>query len=149
MYARSLLPAVAALALAAAAPLHAQRTAVSPASPAPRLALHASPSGAPRALAVYRLSAPQHAGLPSEVTVADSAGDVVASYQLADGRTVGPLVVGVIDSGLVLQGETAAGLLTLVLYPADAAPVTGARRVVGQWALGDRQGHLHAARPRS
>jgi hypothetical protein len=31
-----------------------------------------------------------------------------------------------------------------VLYADDAAPGTGARRVVGQWTLGDRQGRLHA-----
>jgi hypothetical protein len=54
------------------------------------------------------------------------------------------MVVGMIDSGMVLQGETPEGVLTLVLYADDAAPGTGARRVVGQWTLGDRQGRLHA-----
>jgi hypothetical protein len=53
------------------------------------------------------------------------------------------MMVEVLNSDLVLQGETPSGPITLVLHQKDVEPV-GA--VIGRWLLGDMQGKLRAAR---
>lgn len=93
-----------------------------------------------RTLAVYRLATRAGAGLPAEVSVADSAGTLVAHYRFPAARAAAPMLVTVIDTDLVLQSETPAGVLTLVLYQRnDDGFVTDA---VGQWSLGGRHGTL-------
>jgi hypothetical protein len=94
---------------------------------------------AARPVATYHLAAGRDAGLPARVTVSDSAGALVASYQPAAGGAARALAVAVLDTDLVLQGETPTGLLTLVL---DGQAVAPAGRVTGRWALGDRGGPL-------
>jgi hypothetical protein len=119
----------------------------------PHLAPAQQPAG--RRLAVYRLDAPPRARLPLAVTVTDSAGSVVATYQPADRGPARPMTVSVVDSGLVLQGETPTGVLTVLLFPDEpeatarpAANAGGGQRVVGRWSLGTRGGRMYA-RPRS
>ncbi len=92
-----------------------------------------------RAVAVYRLLTFHSAGLPSQIVISDSAGRLVASYRLrADARSY-PMMLDVSTSGLVLQGETPQGILTLYLYD-PSTPSEG--RADGHWWLGDQQGDL-------
>ena len=106
------------------------------------------PAAAPaRTLAVYRLgrggAAP--ADLPVRVTVADSAGTLVARY-LADGvAREAAMAVTVMDTDLVLQAETPSGLLTLVLERQNDAPPS---ELTGRWWLGADAGVLRARRGR-
>jgi hypothetical protein len=95
---------------------------------------------APRALASYRFVVARDAGLPAEVTVADSAGTLVASYRLPGDRAARPMVVTAFETDLVLQGESPSGVLTLQLYRANDPT---ARAVDGTWSLGSRHGTLH------
>jgi hypothetical protein len=146
----SLVPTLAAAvlagaALAAARPVSAQTAAtaaeVRPATPA-----------AVRTVAVYTIVAPRAAGLPTQVVVADSAGTLVASFRPADARDAAPVIVTVLETDLVLQGEVPAGVLTLRLFsPGDPAAASGP--VTGRWWLGSQEGELrrrgeraHAAR---
>lgn len=92
-----------------------------------------------RTVAVYRFSPARQPGMPAEVTVSDSAGVLLASFRLPGASALQPMMVDVIDTGLVLQGETPAGVLTLVLFQKDADVAT---TVVGQWTLGTQQGEL-------
>lgn len=130
---RSALATVAAVLVACCA-------ATRPAAAQQALAVHATAGGATvRPVALYRFATPIEAGLPTQVTIADSAGALVASYRLAGDRAVRPLTVAVLDADLVLQGEAPAGLLTLVLERQNDVP---AGAVAGRWALGARQGAL-------
>ncbi|MEO8622210.1 MAG: hypothetical protein ABI625_14160 [bacterium] len=98
-----------------------------------------------RTVAVYKFSAARQAGMPAEVTVADSAGVLKASFRLPGSDTVRPMMVDVLDAGIVLQGRTTTGVLTLVLYQKEA---TNGTSVVGMWTLGTQDGELlgHAIR---
>jgi len=95
---------------------------------------------APRTVAAYRFTTPRDAALPAQVTVADSAGALVASYRLPGDRTARPMVVTVLDTDLVLQGETPSGVLTLQLFRQNDAAATDA--VGGRWWLGEQKGEL-------
>jgi hypothetical protein len=94
----------------------------------------------PRTVAAYRFAALGRAGLPAEVTVADSAGQIVASYRLSGDRAAHPMVVTAFDTDLVLQGETPSGVLTLQLYRQNDPQAAGA--VTGRWWLGSQRGEL-------
>ena len=86
----------------AAAPLAAQSNAI--------------PTGAARVVASYDFwNAPRDASFPRSVTVADSAGTIIAHVDLAGEARSIPMTVTVIERNLVLQGQTADGVLTLVL----------------------------------
>jgi len=121
---------IAALAFAAA-PLAAQRTAATPA----------------RVLAAYDFrNAPRDTDFPRSVTVADSAGTILASAALTrEGREI-PMTVTIIESNLVLQGQTADGVLTLIL---DRQNEGGAIKLTtGTWTLGRAQGTLRGREER-
>ncbi|MEO7712339.1 MAG: hypothetical protein ABIV10_05420 [Gemmatimonadaceae bacterium] len=94
-----------------------------------------------RTIAIYQFDG-SHEGLPAQVTVADSAGKLVASYRLRDGWADRPMTVAVADSDILLQAYTPRGSLTMVFYqqndPDAAVPL------VGLWSLGTRQGELRA-----
>ncbi len=94
-----------------------------------------------RTLAIYQFDGSQN-GIPAQVTVADSAGKLVASYRLRGGWAERPMTVEVADSDLLLQAQTPRGTLTMVFYqqndPDAAVPL------VGLWSLGTRQGELRA-----
>ena len=133
--------AAAALCAAAFSPVAAQQAAA-PDYIRPVVELAAVTPGAPilRTVAVYRFPSPRDAGMPAQVTLADSSGQLVAAYRLAGARSVSPMMVEVLNNDLVLQGETPSGVLTLVLYRQAAPEATGA--FAGHWLLGDRQGEL-------
>ena len=92
-----------------------------------------------RTLAIYQFDG-SHEGIPSQVTVADSAGKLVASYRLRGGWAERPMTVDVADSDILLQTQTPRGTLTMVFYqqndPDAAVPL------IGLWSLGTRQGEL-------
>jgi hypothetical protein len=130
------LTVVAAVVLAGARPAAAQSVARTQARPA------LAAADAPRALVTYRFVGPRDDSLPATVTVADSAGALVARYWLPGDGRARALAVEVLDTDLVLQGEAPAGLLTLVLVGQNGVATPGA--VTGRWALGARAGALHA-----
>lgn len=92
-----------------------------------------------RALAVYELEAAPD-GMPTRVTVSDSAGTLVASYRVRGTGAERPMRVSVADSDILLEGETPRGTLTIVLY--DGNDRSGPDVLVGRWALGSRRGEL-------
>ena len=81
-------------------------------------------------------------GMPSRVTVADSAGSLVASFRPRGERSDRPMKVGVADRDILLEGETARGILTIVLY--DLNDPMAAGTILGTWSLGSTQGELRA-----
>ena len=77
---------------------------------------------------------------PSSVTVADSAGTLVAQAAIAGQRREVPMTVTILETDLVLQGETPDGVLTMVL---DRQNEGGSTRVAsGRWMLGTAEGTL-------
>ena len=121
------LATAAALALAAA-PLAAQPS-------------NAIPAGTARIVASYDFfNAPNSAAFPRSVTVADSAGTIIAHVELAGDSKSIPMTVTVIERNLVLQGETPDGVLTLVLDRQNEGGVT--KLTSGTWTLGKAQGQL-------
>jgi hypothetical protein len=133
----------AAFCAAAALPAAAQRaTAPDYVRPVVQNAAGIVHAALPRTVAVFRFAASQNTDMPAQVTVADSAGELVATYRLAGARGAGPMTVDVLNTDLVLQGETPSGALTLVLYRQNDPEVAAARAIVGRWSLGDHQGEL-------
>jgi hypothetical protein len=95
---------------------------------------------APRLIARYDFRpATPGVELPRTVALSDSAGTLVA---VAEGAGRVPMTVSVLDGDVVLQGKTAAGLLTLVLNRANLAPAGPLR---GIWTLGEAVGTLAQA----
>ena len=131
--------ATVALCAAAASPAVAQRTATDYARPAVQLASFANGLAPVRTVAVYRFGNGNSAGLPAQVSIADSAGTLVASFRLANGVSR-PMSIAIADNDILLQGATASGLLTLVLYEQNDYVAPGA--MIGRWRLGDREGEL-------
>jgi hypothetical protein len=136
---KTFLPIAAAAFVAAAAPAAAQRVATQRAV-APDVAI----AGRVRTVATYRLVATGDRNLPDHITVADSAGGLVAYYRLANDPTSYPMLVVVMGADIVLQGETPAGVLTLELFdandPRQGAATAGTAR--GRWHVDGRQGEL-------
>jgi hypothetical protein len=131
----------AALVLGAARAASAQQAADAPIRPA-AAAVAAAP-GDLRAVAVYRFVPSRVAGMPSEIVLADSAGQLVAHFRLPGARAERPMLVALIGDQLILQGQTPAGVLTLRLR--DPEHVARTREVVGRWHLeGGREGELRA-----
>ena len=129
-----------------AAPLAAVATAAGPAE-AQRTAHHRAheatvPAVASvRTLAVYRLSTTGENHLPAQLSLADSAGVVLASVSFDDGRAPVPMEVTLREADLVVRGDTPAGRLTLWLdgQNENSAPTA---RLTGRWRLGSEQGAL-------
>lgn len=138
----SLLPPLAAVLISAAVqPARAQQ-AVARDDARPVVRRLAAPAGlvATRTLAVYQLTAPRATGMPARVTVADSASRLVASFRLAGAGSARPMLVEVLGSDLVLQGETPDGVLTLRLYDGNGSAPQDT--VSGRWWLGHQEGAL-------
>ena len=101
----------------------------------------AIPTTASRVVATYDFwNTPRNAAFPRSVTVADSAGSIIAHVDLGDNAKSVPMTVTVIERNLVLQGDTAEGLLTLVLDRQNEGGVT--TLTSGSWTLGKAQGSL-------
>jgi hypothetical protein len=130
--------------LAAAALLTlAVRPALAQQTPAPRYAKAANREPAAfRTLAVYDFNVPRDAAIPSQVTVADSAGQLVASFRYQGAAATQTMTVDVIDTDLVLQGDTPAGPLTLRLFGQNDPSTTPS--VAGRWWLGRWEGSLRS-----
>jgi hypothetical protein len=147
---RSILSPLAATALCAAVvqPAAAQQVATADyVRPVVRTARANADTVQLRTLAVYRFTAASTiAGMPSQVTVADSAGELVATYRRPDTRAAVPMLVDVLDRDITLHGATPAGVLTLVLYGENDSDPASA--LLGRWTLGDRQGELRGRRER-
>jgi hypothetical protein len=100
--------------------------------------LNAVPS---RIVATYDFKNSQRdLALPSSVTVVDSAGTIVAKAAIAGERREVPMTVTILDSDLVLQGQTTGGVLTLVLGRQNEGDST--RVSSGRWILGNVEGTL-------
>ena len=94
-----------------------------------------------RTIAIYKFTASRILRLPTTITVADSAGQLVANFRLHNVSEPGAMSVEVMGNDIILQGETPRGLLTLVLYRANAADVPSS--FIGYWSLGnDEHGEL-------
>jgi hypothetical protein len=94
-----------------------------------------------RTIAIYKFTASRFLRLPTTITVADSAGQLIANFRLANAPEAGAMSVDVMGNDIILQGETPRGLLTLVLYRANAADVPTS--FIGYWSLGnDEHGEL-------
>jgi hypothetical protein len=139
---RSILPlAAAALSTAAVRPAAAQQTAAfEHVRPAVARAVATPDTVQLRTLAVYRFGASQIAGMPSQVTLADSAGELVATFRRPGAPSSAPMVVDVLGTDITLHGATPSGVLTLVLYGQNDPDASGA--LTGHWTLGTRQGEL-------
>jgi hypothetical protein len=112
----------------AAAPLSAQQA-------------NAIPQGNTRVVATYDFwNAHNVAAFPRSVTVADSAGVIIARVELDAQQNSVPMTVTVIDRNLVLQGQTTEGILTLVLERQNEGGET--KLTSGTWTLGKAQGQL-------
>jgi hypothetical protein len=94
-----------------------------------------------RTLATYDFNSSLE-GMPTRVTVADSAGTLVASFRARGGRTDHPMKVAVVDRDILLEGETVRGTISIVLYDQNDPMSAGA--LVGTWKLGSVQGDLRA-----
>ncbi|MBC7563183.1 MAG: hypothetical protein H7305_09730 [Gemmatimonadaceae bacterium] len=136
MDSRPLLAAIASIVTLtiAASPLAAQQVPVAPEPLA-------------RVVASYDLrNGPRELDFPRSVTVADSAGTILARVNVAGSARSIPMTVTVIESDLVLQGLTSAGVLTLVLDRQNEGGET--RLATGSWTLGRTQGLLRAKNAR-
>jgi hypothetical protein len=130
----SLAAAVVAL-CAAARPASAQSAQI----PTPRADVVAA--AAVRTVAVYRLGRTALSDLPATVTVADSAGTLVARYGASGAAGERAMAVTVLETDLVLQAETPSGLLTLLLEKQNE---TAGSELTGRWWLGTQAGELRA-----
>ena len=92
-----------------------------------------------RTLAIYQFDG-SHEGFHAQVTLADSAGKIVASYRLRGGWADRPMTIDVADSDILLQAQTPRGTLTMVFYQQNDPDAAGP--FVGTWSLGTRQGEL-------
>ncbi len=97
--------------------------------------------GPARPVATYEFHfGPREAGFVRKVTVADSAGTLVARAELAPAGQVLPMQVEAVGDDLMLQGQLPDGVLTLVFDRQVAGPE--GRDVNGHWYLGRREGQL-------
>ena len=131
--------AAAAIVFAAGSPAAAQPTV---ATGYARLAANrTTPDARIRNLASYEFDS-SFEGMPTRVTVADSAGTLVAFFRARGSRVDQPMKVAVADRDILLEGQTVRGLLTIVLYDQNDAMPAGS--IIGTWTLGAYQGELRA-----
>ncbi|MFL5607646.1 MAG: hypothetical protein ACJ8AD_14445 [Gemmatimonadaceae bacterium] len=108
------------------------------------VATTATSADAPRAvrtLATYDFNSSVF-GMPSRVTVVDSAGTLVATFRARGDNADQPMRVAVTDRDVLLEGETVRGRLKIRLYDQNDRVSAGA--VIGNWELGSLQGELRA-----
>ncbi|MEO8334861.1 MAG: hypothetical protein ABI664_07805 [bacterium] len=94
-----------------------------------------------RTIAIYRFTASRILRLPVTITVADSSGQLIATYRLPNSPRPAPMQVDVLGNDIILQGETDRGLLTLVLSRQNDG--NSPSSFIGWWSLGnDEHGDL-------
>ncbi len=126
-------PFVAAVATAAAFALVSQPLAAQRSS--------AVAAGNARIVATYDFRTTANSvAFPRTVTVADSAGTILARVAMGTEQRSIPMTVTIIESNLVLQGQTPEGLLTLVLDRQNEGGET--KLSSGTWTLGRNSGQL-------
>lgn len=133
-------PLTAATLLLASVPAAAQELAVASYYARPASATVTAPDASVRTVAIYRFARSREAGMPSEVTLADSAGTIVASYRLSGTGVVQPMTVEVFAADVLLEAQTPAGPLTIVIYQVGDPDWSSA--LLGRWMLGDKHGEL-------
>jgi hypothetical protein len=107
----------------------------------------AAPAQTQRIVATYDFKLGQRdAAFPRSVTLSDSAGTLVAHALNATTQRAVPLAVTIMQSDLILQGETTDGMLTMILNRANEGGST--YPAGGIWTLGDRHGTLAARKQR-
>ena len=106
-----------------------------------RAVVNASPSAdaIPRTVAVYNFGTTRSFGMPSQVTVLDSAGTYQATFRLPGSTATHEMAVDAHSGDLYLQGVTPSGVLTLVLFPSES---NSAGEVIGRWQVGANEGEL-------
>ena len=104
-----------------------------------RAVVTASSDVTPRTVAVYTFGVSRSAGVPSQLTVLDSAGTYLATFRLPGSSVIHEMAVDAIQGDLYLQGVTPSGVLTVVLYPNDTE---AAGAVIGRWQVGSGEGEL-------
>lgn len=129
---------LAAFCAAAGSPVAAQQSAVA-GNVRPVVNVISAEPTEPRTVAVYNFGAVRSAGMPTQVTVIDSAGTWLASFRLPGSSAARPMAVDARDGDLYLQGDTPSGMLTLVLYPIDS---DAKGTVIGRWSVGSSEGEL-------
>jgi hypothetical protein len=134
-------PIAAALALAVAASPDAAAAQGARAAQADVRRADVASAPATRMLASYRLGGPVAPDFPSQLTVSDSAGTIVARYRAGRAAAELPMTVTVMYTDLVLQAETPSGVLTVVL---ERQNDTAAAELTGRWWLGEARGTLRA-----
>ena len=136
-----LLPlAAAALTAIAFSPVAAQGAAMREHSRPIAVAAKPTDASAWRPVAIYLFQAPRTAGMPNQVTVADSSGQLAASFTLRGSNIAHPMFLEWRDDDLVLEGDTPSGPLTLI-FPQRKD--SGARAgIIGRWSLNGQQGEL-------
>ena len=91
-------------------------------------------------MATYRFTGVGDGTMPTEVTITDSAGVLLASFHLPSDRAARPTAVDLTDADIVLQGETPAGVLTLRFHQRGDDVAAGL--VAGRWWLGTQDRSL-------
>lgn len=92
-----------------------------------------------RTVATYHIASARVAGMPFEVSITDSAGTLVGSYRYRGASRARPMLVAVIGTDLVLQGDTPSGVLTLRLDGQNGATSS---EITGHWWLESQEGDL-------
>lgn len=101
----------------------------------------AAPTDVQRVLATYDFgNRPRSIAFPRMVSVVDSAGTLIAKAAISGDPREIPLTVTIMNSDLVLQGQTADGVLTLVLENQNDAEAKAG--TTGKWILGNSRGTL-------
>ena len=93
-----------------------------------------------RPVAIYLFQSPRNAGMPSQVTVADSSGQLAATFTLRGSNIAHPMFLEIRDDDLVLEGDTPSGPLTLTFPQRKDSDARSA--IIGRWSLNGQQGEL-------
>jgi hypothetical protein len=98
-------------------------------------------------IATYRFVGWRGADLPTEVSLADSAGTFVASFRTPRTNVAHPMSVDVRGENVYMIGETSAGTLSIEFYERTRGSRDGV--IEGRWTLGTRSGELRGRVERS
>ena len=130
-----------ALSLCTAAALGADaRAALAQHASSPDRARPAAPADVVHPIVTYRFVGWRGADLPTEVSLADSAGTFVASFRTPRTPDARPMSVDVRGENVYMIGETAAGVLSIEFYERSRGARDGV--LEGRWTLGTRSGEL-------
>jgi hypothetical protein len=98
-------------------------------------------------IVTYRFVGWRGADLPTEVSLADSAGTFVAHYRTPRTPDARPMSVDVRGENVYMIGDTPAGVLSIEFYERSRTARDGV--LEGRWTLGARSGELRGRLERS